>query len=357
MKIAFVNTCRGWGGAEEQMLAMTRELETRGHDVAVVARQGGPVQERFLAGGYRVLPVARKRLSALAAPFRAAAKVKAERFDIIHTHRDHDLPLGKLLALACGAPLLHTQHCLPRRPSALAYGLANRVVAVSQYIAAGIAAQLPGMAARVGVIVNGIDAALFADPDPEFWRRNPQVGRRGPLLGVVGAFYKGQEELIGVLPTLLRDFPELALILVGEDEAKRASLQELARRLGVAHAVVFAGRIPRGLMKDALAGLDLNVSAFRNEGFGLSVLEGLAVGTPFVGYRAGGYPEIVADGVTGVLVEGESELAGAIARLLGDQQQAKAARSDACRKAAGAFSLTAMVEAYQTLYCQLTERR
>lgn len=356
MRIAFINTCRGWGGAEEQMLAMTRELEKRGHTVAVFVRLGGPTQARFVAGGHRVLPVVRKGMSALFAPFRAAAKARAERFDVVHSHRDHDLPLGKLLALACGAPLLLTQHCLPNKPSGTAYRLADRVVAVSRYIAAGIAAKLPAVAARIGAIPNGIDSALFADPDPQFWRRHPLVGRRGPLLGVVGDFYKGQEELIGLLPTLLKEFPQLALILVGEDETRRPSLQELAQRTGVADAVVFAGRIPRELMKDALAGLDLNVSAFRNEGFGLSVLEGLAVGTPFVGYRAGGYPEIVADGETGRLVERPPELTGAIAGLLGDQPSAKAARSDACRKVAQAFGLAGMVEAYEAVYRHITER-
>ena len=51
MRIALVNTGRGWGGAEEQMLAMTRELELRGHLVAVFARRGGVIQQRFASGG------------------------------------------------------------------------------------------------------------------------------------------------------------------------------------------------------------------------------------------------------------------------------------------------------------------
>ena len=350
MNIAFVNTSRGWGGAEEQMLAMARELERRGHLVTVVARRGGPILERFMGAGHRVLPVARKGVAAIAAPFLAALRAKGARFDIIHSHRDHDLPLGKLLALACGAPLLLTQHCLPHRPSALAYRLADHLVAVSGYIAAGIGAKLPVMEGRIGVIVNGVDPSLFADADPAFWRSHPQAGARRPLMGAVGAFYKGQEELIGVLPALLKEFPQLALILIGEDDARKEPLRQLAERTGVAQAVVFAGRIPREKMKDALAGLDLNVSAFRNEGFGLSVVEGLAVGTPFVGYRAGGYPEIITGGETGCLVDTPSELAGAISRLLGDRGIDRAARSGACKAAAGRFTLDNMADQYQRLY-------
>ena len=200
--------------------------------------------------------------------------------------------------------------------------------------------------------MNGIDLAPFAAADPQFWLRHPQVGERAPLLGAVGAFYKGQEELIGLLPSLIEEFPRLALILIGEDEERKHLLQQLAQQSGVAEAVVFAGRIPREQMKDALCGLDLNVSAFRNEGFGLSVVEGLAGGTPFVGYRAGGYPEIITDAATGCLVETEQELAEAIVALLRDRQLS-AGGSAACRKAAGSYSIANMVDAYQSLYKKL----
>ncbi|WP_298268158.1 glycosyltransferase family 4 protein [Geobacter sp.] len=350
MRIAFVNTSRGWGGAEEQMLAMTRELERRGHAVITVARRGGPAHERFARDNHRVLPVARMGMAALAAPFRAATRARSERFDVIHCHRDHDLPLGKLLAIAARAPLLLTQHCLPNRPSALTYGLADRVVAVSEYIANGIRAKLPAISNRVSVIVNGIDPVMFSDPDRQFWQRHPLVGQRGPLLGVVGAFYKGQEELIAMLPRLRDVFPQLVLILIGEDNDRKVPLVELATRLGVAEAVVFAGRIPREQMKDALASLDLNVSAFRNEGFGLSVVEGLAVGTPFVGYRAGGYPEVVVDERAGCLVGGGTHLEEGILKMLSNHSISDDKRKEICQSIAARFTLERMVDTYEVTY-------
>ncbi|WP_298432768.1 glycosyltransferase family 4 protein [Geobacter sp.] len=356
MRIAFVNTSRGWGGAEEQMLAMIPELERRGHVVTIITRSGGPAYERFTRANHQVLPVARTGPAALAAPFRVAARARRERFDVIHCHRDHDLPLGKLLAIVARAPLLLTQHCLPNRPSAVTYGLADRVVAVSEYIANGIRAKLPAIGDRVDVIVNGIDPAMFTDPDCRFWQRYPLVGQRGPLLGVVGAFYKGQEELITMLPRLRDVFPRLTLILIGEDNDRKAPLEDLAARLGVADAVVFAGRIPRERMKDALAGLDLTVSAFRNEGFGLSVVEGLAVGTPFVGYRAGGYPEIVVDERAGCLVGGTHLLEDGIIRMLGELSVSGDTRRKVCQSVAAGFTLDRMVDAYETAYCAIGKR-
>jgi len=353
MNIAFVNTSRGWGGAEEQMLAMTPELERRGHAVSVVARRGGLILDRFESNGHRVLPVHRTGFKAVVSPFLVASQVRKEQFDIIHSHRDHDLPLGKLLSLASRAPLLLTQHCLPNKPSALLYNLADRVVAVSEYIASGIRAKLPAIGARLGVIVNGIDPLMFADPDREFWHHHPLVGERGPLLGAVGAFYKGQEELIALLPGLRKVFPQLTLILIGKDDSRKHLLVEQAERLGVTDAVVFVGRIPREQMKDALAGLDLNVSAFRNEGFGLSVIEGLAVGTPFVGYRAGGYPEIITDSSTGFLAEEATELSDAVISMLSADSKSRSKRVEACLATTDKFCLSRMVDTYETAYASL----
>ncbi len=355
MRIALVNTTRGWGGAEEQMLVLARELAKRGEAITVVARRGSPVMARFEAAGQRVLAVTRKGAGAVFAPFAAAAEARAQGFDIIHSHRDHDLPLGKLLALCCGAPLVLTQHCRPNKPYAPAYGLADRLVAVSSYIACGITQKLPGLSGRFEVIVNGIDLELFSGADSGYWCAHPEAGRRGPLIGVVGAFYKGQEELVAALPSLLEEFPRLALILIGEDASRRDKLQELARHKGVAEAVVFAGRIPREQMKHALAGLDLNASAFCNEGFGLSVVEGLAVGTPFVGYKTGGYPEIVTTVAAGRLVEPGQGLEEAIAALLRERQP-REETAEACRQVAEEFSLCRMVDAYQKLYQSLKER-
>jgi glycosyltransferase involved in cell wall biosynthesis len=353
MKIALVNTSRGWGGAEEQMLAMTWELKRRGHAVSVVARHRGLIHDRFESKGHRVLSVHRTGLKAVVSPFLVAAQIRKEQFDIIHSHRDHDLPLGKLLSLAGRAPLLLTQHCLPNKPSAFLYGLADRVVAVSEYIASGIRAKLPSIGTRLGVIVNGIDPLMFANPDREFCRRHPQVGERGPLLGVVGAFYKGQEELLAMLPGLREVFPQLTLILIGEDDSRKHLLVEQAKRLGVTDAVVFIGRIPREQMKDALAGVELNVSTFRNEGFGLSVIEGLAVGTPFVGYRAGGYPEIITDDSTGFLADGATELANAIISMLSADSKSRSKQAEACVATSDKFSLSRMVDMYEATYASL----
>jgi glycosyltransferase involved in cell wall biosynthesis len=342
-----INTCRGWGGAEEQILLLTRELRRRGHDVAVIARAGGPVEREFLRADFPVLPVVRKGAGAFLAPLISAVRVRKLSPDILHSHRDHDLPLAKLLSRAAGAPLLLTQRCMPKNPNALVYGFADRIVTVSHYIAGGIRERVPSVAGRVSVIHSGIDPAMFASPDREYWRRRPDVGDRTPLIGSVGAFYKGQEELVSMMPRLKAEFPRIALLLIGEDAERKQTLVDLAERLGVADAVVFAGLVPRERMKDALGGLDLNVSAFRNEGLGLTVIEGLAAGTPFAGYRAGGYPETVRERADGVLADGPADLAEAVAALLRERESLREERRPRILEG---FTLPEMADAYERVY-------
>ena len=357
MKILLIDNAKGWGGAEEQLLALAQALVSVGHTVIVGVRAGGRIEKKFAGGNFLLWSVPRGGLSGLVALARFTAMARRERFQIVHVHRDHDLPVGKLYAVAAGARLVLTQHCRPSRPSRFMYALAHRIVCVSEYIAADIRTRLPTLRSRISVILNGIDAAAFTSPDPGYWRNNPLVGNRWPLLGTVGGFYKNQIELIGLLPELRKSFLEILLILIGEDEKGKAFLVARAAELGVSDAVLFTGALPRDQMKHALAGIDLQVSTFRNEGFGLSVVEGLMVGTPFVGYRVGGYPEIVEQGGNGILLETIDEILDVTRGLLADNERRQAMGRNAVESVRWRFSLGSMVDAYISLYLLLSEQR
>ena len=102
------------------------------------------------------------------------------------------------------------------------------------------------------------------------------------------------------MPRLLPQYPE-ALLLVGGAGEEQESLERQARALGVADRVVFAGPVqdPR----DFYRCLDLFVLPSLDEGFGLVVLEAMAMGLPVIGTHVGGVPEILTHGVNGWLVE------------------------------------------------------
>src|SRR3712207_1956205 len=139
------------------------------------------------------------------------------------------------------------------------------------------------------------------------------------------------------------------LVMVG-DGPDRVEAQEEARQLGVADGVFFLGKIDA--VAPLLACAHLFLLPSNSESFGLSALEALASGVPVVGSRAGGLPEVVSDGETGILCPvGETdEMGEAAARILSDgalwDRMSAAAAADARTR----YSRDEIVAQYESLY-------
>jgi glycosyltransferase involved in cell wall biosynthesis len=128
------------------------------------------------------------------------------------------------------------------------------------------------------------------------------------------------------LPILLEAFerilvqvPQACLILIGRGPDE-AALRSQVDRLGIEHAVVFAGFVTEQEKLAYYSVTNLFVSPSLMEGFGLAVGEAMACGLPVVATRAGSLPEVVNDGKTGLLVPASDvgALSGSILRLLQD---------------------------------------
>lgn len=355
MHIAMIDNSKGWGGAEEVLSTLAAGLVSRGHRVTVFARKGAITVDTFRRAGLEVRPLPRQGIGMIGGMLRLAGMVRRERFDLIHVHRNHDLPAGKIAAAAAGAPLLLTQHCLLGKSSSFLMGLADRIITVSRFIGEDMERRFPSLVGRVEVVHNGIDLRPFENPRPGYWQSVPEVAGSWPLLGVVGYFYKNQEELIDLMPRIRVHLPKAKLIIIGHDDSKWDSLHQYVRECGAVDMVHFAGRISRGRIADALAGLDFNVSAFRREGCALNVIESLAVGTPFIGYRAGSYPELVHDGVTGALAEDRDGFVQALVSLAADTRRIERMREKARQDAEERFAVVRMIDAYEHHYLSLVK--
>jgi glycosyltransferase involved in cell wall biosynthesis len=353
MRIAMIDNSRGWGGAEQVLLTLSTGIRSRGDEVSLFLREGAGTVEPFRQAGLPVWPIPRGGFRTFGGLLQLLRVVRREGFDLIHVHRNHDLLVGKMAALAAGVPLLLTQHCLLGSMSAWNIGLADRIVTVSRYVGTDMEQRFPSLAGKVDVIHNGIDFDLFANPRRGYWQDIPAVAGARPLLGIVGYFYKNQEELIELLPRIREKLPRAMLVIIGRDDEKRKALERLARERNVEDAVYFSGAIPHAEIGDAMAGLDFNVSAFRREGFGLNVIESMAVGTPFIGYRAGSYPELVIDGETGRLAGNPEEFVQILATLMGQPDTLQKMRARGKTDVAARFTLDRMVDRYHALYRQV----
>lgn len=353
MRIAMIDNARGWGGAERILFLLARGLVDLGHEVTIFLREGAATVPPFRDQFSSVVEIPRHGVKGVRGIIQLVRTARRVGFDLIHVHRNHDLPVGKLASLVSGAPLLLTQHCQLGTTSLPIISMADRIIAVSHFIGDGILERFPSLRGRLDVIHNGIDLRPFVDPRPGYWGNVPAVSGSSPLLGVVGYFYKNQEKLIALMAEVRRHLPAAMLVVIGRDDERLPLLERVVSEHSLSGAVYFAGRIPYEEIPDALSGLDFNASAFLREGCALNVIEALATGTPFIGYRAGSYPELVQDGVTGILADDDE---GFVRRLVEVVKQPDILRNmgeEARRDAFERFSLDRMVSQYDVLYRQM----
>jgi alpha-1,3-rhamnosyl/mannosyltransferase len=176
----------------------------------------------------------------------------------------------------------------------------------------------------------------------------------GPLLlyPAISYAHKNHDVLVRALPAVLAHHPDATLVLTGRPGPNDEHIDELARSLGVAHAVRRLGRIPRSdldALFDTAAGL---VFPSIHEGFGLPLLEAMARGRPILAADASAIPEIV--GTNGLLLgpDDPEAWAEAIVELLGNPADA-AALADAAGRGAKRFRWDETTPTLVALYQRL----
>jgi glycosyltransferase involved in cell wall biosynthesis len=310
---------------------------------------------------------ARRVVRALRIDRAAAAVVRRQRIDVIHSHFGWPGGFGGSLAAAdTGTPLVASirgmdvltqpdlNHGLRLDP---AYDLAVRhllrsashVVTASSFVR-NAALALGAPSDRTTVIPKGVDTDRFAPaPDPSALKT--ALGLHGPVLLAVGNLkrLKGFDVLLDALH-LLRGSEWTAVICgTGED---RAALEAKAHALGIGSRVQFRGQVPRTDIPRLFAAADLFVHASLLEAAGNVVLEALSSGLPVVCTSSGGPAEYVSEGKTGFVVPvGDAPaLAAGIDALLGDPRLRERFGASARRVVEDRYSYGRMVRDLLEIY-------
>jgi glycosyltransferase involved in cell wall biosynthesis len=209
---------------------------------------------------------------------------------------------------------------------------------------------------RLVLLPNGVQA--MAPGDGRALRGDLGIRSGDPVVGTVCIIRseKALDVLVGAAALLREDFPRLRLLIAG-DGPDRARVEALTERVGLSDRVHMTGA--RTDVPDILAAIDIAVICSDYEGSPRSVLEFMDAGKPIVATDVGGIPEVIEDGVHGVLVppRDEAALAAALTRLLEDMDRGRemgARARDHCRRE---LSLDRTVERLQELYEELHSRR
>jgi glycosyltransferase involved in cell wall biosynthesis len=211
--------------------------------------------------------------------------------------------------------------------------------------------------ARISVIRNGIDVERFRVPAAGAVRGELGLPGDAPLVAVFSRLnrLKGIEYFLEAAALLAGRFESVRFLIVGDSvsQAYRDELEARAAALGLGERVVFAGF--RSDVPELLAEVCVSVLPSLAEGLSNVVLEAMAAGVPVVATSVGGTPELVEDGVTGLLVAPRDApaLAEAIGSLLSDPLRRRAIGQAAQQRVAEQFSLEASVRATEQLYERL----
>lgn len=300
---------------------------------------------------------------------------RRRRPDIVHTHSGKAGFLGRLAARRAGIPfIVHTIHgpsfgpfqgrftnaalrCAERRAGRLTTHFVSVSDAMTrQYLAAGI-----GLQEQYTRIFSGFDLSPFlsARNNPEL-RNRLGIGEDDFVIGKIARLFKlkGHEDLLAVAPQLIREFPQVKLLLVG-DGPWRGRFEAAAAAPDLAGHVIFAGLVPPGAVAEYVGIMDMVAHLSQREGLARALPQALAAAKPVIAYDCDGAAEVCFDDETGFLVKPghHSRLIDRIRQLI---------RSPELRSQFGArgrelvrehFPVQRMVDRLHALYLKLIAER
>ena len=353
-------------GSVVQMFELARGLARRGHEVGVVSRAEGEVAGRCRAEGIAFYPLPLKHEFDFASARRFARLVDERRVDVVHAHKGiaHSVALfATLFERRRPALVVNRGVSFPLdAASALKYRLRlDAVVTVCEDIRKVVVRSAGVPAAKVHVVYAGVDLSRFdpARADGAKVRREWNVTAEGKLLLQVGARdWKGWRDLVAAGALLADRIPQLVVAIVAcKDEAEKERVLSFAREKGIGDRVRAIGF--RADMPDVLAAADV-VADLSYEGLGITgtIREAMALGKPVVASAAGGNPELVEDGVSGLLVSPRQPpaLAAAVEKLLGDPDLASRLGRNARERVVAGFSTEVRLDRIEALYRKLAPR-
>ena len=343
-----IDTAQTWRGGQNQVLLTVNGLRAIGQRAALVAHPGGELLKR-VAEGLELIPIAARTEMDLSAAWKLARVIKRLRPDILHAHDAHATAIASLaLSLTGGTGVGSAQRGtgvgsqtdrLPSPMSPPALVVSRRVdfhlrqnsfsrwkhrqvdcfIAASEAIRTMLLADhVP--ADRVVTVHEGIDLEHVLGAAPvnvheAFW-----LPHKAPVVGNVAALvpHKGHRHLIEAAHLVVQSMPDARFVILGEGEL-RDHLDRQIRDYHLEKHVLLPGF--RTDVLGCLKGFDLFAMSSVTEGLGTTILDAMACSRAVVATRAGGIPEIVQDGHTGVLVDPRDHRAMAreIVRLLEDE--------------------------------------
>ena len=304
-----------YGGGERYLELLFDRLDRTRYRAMLICPEPGPFVGRMKERGVETHLVHLAPLFNPVALWRLTRLLRRERVTILQTHGARANFYGRIAGRLAGVPvIISTVHnslkdyevsLLTRwfylTALRLTVPLVHRIICVSNSNRRDQIDECPAAAARIQTVYNGVDPSAFPSQPNRLKVREKLGIVSGPVLVMIArlAEAKGHRFLLQALPNLIKAWPNLCCVFVGDGEL-REHLQRLAVELAVERSCCFLG--VREDIADILAAADVVVLPSLSEGFPFVLLEALAMGCPVVASRVNGIPELIENQKTGLLV-------------------------------------------------------
>lgn len=373
IKIIWIIDGLGPGGAEQLMTTLLKFFDSHCFEMRVCALQdrgSNLITNKLEELGVPVDFVSVKHLRDPFNIFRILKYLRRHRPHVIHTQLEFSDTLGNIAAKLLGIPSVSTVHTIENPPRTsrtfwrhrirwfVLRNFCTRIIAVSDktrthYIQY---AKLPSN--KFVTLYNGIDLATFQSPKHRAKsevRKSFDLPDKSIIVCTVAVLreQKGIQYMIGALPTILEQCPNVFYLIVG-DGAYGQELKSFASGRGVEKQVIFAGY--RTDIPELLSISDIFVLPTLGDALPTVLIEAMAARIPIVASNVGGVPEIIADKVTGLLIppSNSSKLADACLQIIQNGVLANRLVLNAYEVAQQKFNVLTQVKKLSNLYQQIS---
>jgi glycosyltransferase involved in cell wall biosynthesis len=365
-----IDTARTWRGGQNQVLLTVNGLRAMGQRAALVAHPDGELRRRA-AEGLELIPIAPKSEMDLTAAWRLSRIMRQLGPDVIHAHDAHGVAMAALALSLGGASSYQNERGGARRGPAFVvsrrvdfhlqgnsfsrwkHRQADCFIAASEAIRQMLVAD--GVPAdRTVTVHEGIDVDHVVAAPPVSIHETFWLPHHAPVVGNVAALepHKGQRHLVEAAHLVVRQMPDARFVILGEG-ALREHLERQVREYHLEKHVLLPGF--RTDVLGCIKGFDVFVLSSVTEGLGTSLLDAMACRRAIVATRAGGIPEVVEDGVTGLLVppRDHGAMADAIVGLLNDEERRRQMGEAGFARVSARFTVERMVAETAAVYARV----
>lgn len=356
--IAHTESSLGWGGQEIRIFTEMVAMRQRGHHLTLFAPSRSAIYARCQEAGFPVHSFSDHKAHYPLTILSLTAAFRREKVQVVNPHSSRDGWLAGVAARIAGVPLVirsrHIEVDYPNRwLSRIAYKLlAHQVLTTSHRIADRLIRELGLAPGKVACVPTGIDLTQFNPQVPGSLHEELALPPEIPLVGMVSVLrsWKGHKHFLDAAAEIVRQTQHVQFVIAG-DGPLRSWLATTIRESGLEARVRMLGH--RDDVPNILASLSVLVlPSTAHEGIPQIILQAQAMARAVVGTTVGGIPEVVTDGVTGLLVPpGDARsLVKAISDLLNNADWRSNLGQQARKRAEQEYGLENMCRQLEDLY-------